>query len=289
MPKRSLYKNKETKEGIFQLYDEKLNSLNIPFEEIDVNTSFGRTRVIKTGKEGGKKIVLFHGVNSGSPSALEPIKSLNTDYTIYAIDTIGQTTKSAETILDITDDSFAIWADEVLDLLKIEAANFIGISYGAFILQKLITYKPQKVAVSIFIVPSGLANESFGPTIKKIYWPLLKYLITKKDHHLKLFIKSFAPEGDEFMFKLSKHLAAGVNLDFRRPTILKSKEVKHFTKPVYLIVADNDVFFPGKKTVESAKRIFKNVQDVCFLENSKHLPHPKDHHKIESLIKQWIG
>lgn len=44
-----------------ELYDEKLESLRIDYEEIDVKTSFGRTRVIKTGNENGKTMIVADG------------------------------------------------------------------------------------------------------------------------------------------------------------------------------------------------------------------------------------
>lgn len=56
---KPLYKNQEAKTDIMSLYEEKLNSLQIDYKEIDVKTSFGNTRVIKTGNENGKPIVLL--------------------------------------------------------------------------------------------------------------------------------------------------------------------------------------------------------------------------------------
>ncbi len=61
---KNLYKNEQAKTAIMSLYEEKLKSLQIDYEEIDVNTSFGKTRIIKTGNESGKLIVLFHGINA---------------------------------------------------------------------------------------------------------------------------------------------------------------------------------------------------------------------------------
>src|SRR5690606_26872895 len=123
---------------------------------IDVQTAYGNTRVIKTGNENGKKIVFFHGINAGAPICLEAVKGLGENYLLYAIDTIGQATKSDETVLNIKNDDYALWADEVLEKLAIEEADFVGISYGAYILQKLITHRPKRVNKCIFVVPSGL-------------------------------------------------------------------------------------------------------------------------------------
>jgi pimeloyl-ACP methyl ester carboxylesterase len=166
---------------------------------------------------------------------LEAVKELGKDYLLFAIDTIGQATMSDENRINIEDNSYALWADEILKKLNIKDAYFIGISYGAYILQKLISYKPELVTKCIFVVPSGLVNGKFGASMIKLTFPLVRFLITKKDAHLKKFIKAFVPEEDEFMFRLQKALLTNLNMDYRRPILLREKDVKNFNNPVYMI------------------------------------------------------
>ena len=45
----SLFKAKVGKDEILSLYNQKLNELNIDFEYIQVETSFGKTNIIATG------------------------------------------------------------------------------------------------------------------------------------------------------------------------------------------------------------------------------------------------
>ena len=272
-----------------ELYERKAKNLGFPYQEKDVTTSYGTTRVIISGNEDAKKLVLFHGVHAGSPLALESIRNLQSSFHIYAIDTIGQATKSAETTINIKDDSFAVWAGEVLDKLSITKADFIGVSYGAFILQKLITHRPRKVNNCVFIVPAGLANGDLWPSLTKLTLPLIRFQITKKDKDLRKFIRPFVPEGDEFMFDFQKAILLGVHMDYRRPGILQKKDVAHFDKPVYLIVADDDVFFPAEKTVKQARHVFRNLKEVYTLKNSKHMPHHSHFPEIEKKIMTWIG
>ena len=285
----SIYKRSDVKDKILQMYDEKLSSLNISFEDIDVKTSYGNTHVIRTGNQEGKKLVIFHGINAGAPIALEAIKELGDHYDLYAIDTIGQATKSDETILEIKDDSYAIWADEVVAGLGIEKADFIGISYGAFILQKLITHRPERVGKCIFVVPSGLVNGKMFRSLIDLSLPLMKFLITKSDSNLKSFLKNFVPEDDTFMLRLQREILLGVKMDYRRPQLLKASDISHFSNPIYMIVADDDIFFPGDEAVKKAKIIFKNLQEVYFLPDCKHMPHARDFPLIQSKLRSWLS
>lgn len=284
----SIYKSEEAKQQILSLYDKKLNSLNISYEEIDITTSFGQTRVVKTGNETGKRIVLFHGINAGSPITIEPIKELTNDYLIYSVDTIGQTTKSAETSINIADHSYGKWANEVLEGLSLEQTNCVGISYGAYILQKLIAYHPNRVAKCVMIVPAGLVNGTFVPSMKKLMIPLFKFRITKKEQHLKTFLNAFVPADDDHMIELQRIMLDGVKLDHRRPTLLKKEDVAKYKHPVFLIVADNDVFFPGLQAIEKAKKVFTNLKEFHILKNSKHIPHKGLFPEIQSKLREWI-
>lgn len=285
---KSLYKNQKAKTDIMSLYQEKLDSLQIDFKEVDVKSSYGNTRVIKTGNENGKPIVLFHGINAGAPLTLEAVKDLRKDYLLYAIDTVGQATKSDENRIDINDNSYALWASEVLNNLNIYKADFIGISYGAYILQKLISHKPEMVSKCVFVVPSGLVNGKFGISMARLTFPLLRFLITKRDSDLRKFTKAFVPEEDDFMFRLQKALLTGLNMDYRRPTLLKGNDVRNFTSPVYMIVADDDVFFPGHEAIYRAKALFKNFKKAYILQNCKHMPNKEDYSEIQQKIKDWL-
>lgn len=285
---KSIYKNENAKKAIMALYDEKLFSLDIDHTEIDINTSYGRTRVINAGNPNGKKIVLFHGFSAGSPLTLEVVKELTTTYNFYAIDTIGQATKSAENILDIKDNSFGKWADEVLEGLNIFKVNFIGISYGAFILQKLLIYNASRVEKCVFCVPSGIVNGNIWDSITKLTIPLLKFKMNKSDKNLKNFIYAFAPEDDEFTFKLLKNMMHGIKLDTRIPKLLKPKDIQHFSKPVYIITASDDVYFPSEKIIKRSEDLFKNLNEVYVLEGSKHMPSKKYHSELQLKIKEWI-
>ncbi|MBR3635468.1 MAG: alpha/beta hydrolase, partial [Lachnospiraceae bacterium] len=57
----SIYKSEEGKKKILSLYDEQLNRLNVPYKDVYVETSFGRTHLIETGSLQGEPLLIFHG------------------------------------------------------------------------------------------------------------------------------------------------------------------------------------------------------------------------------------
>jgi len=285
----SIYKNNQAKTDLMNLYDKKLKDLQIDFTNIDIDTKFGRTRVVKAGNCTGKKIVMFHGYNAGAPITLEAIKGILDKYCFYVIETIGQATKSAESIINIKDDSFALWVDEALEKLEIQKANVIGISYGAFIVEKTIIYKPQRIEKCILVVPSGIVNGNLWESITKLTFPLIRWKITKKEKHLKSFLSAFVPIENAFLYQMLSVIMKGVKLDTRIPKLLKSKEVKNFTAPIYIIAAKNDIYFPGEKIARRCKELFSNLKEIHLLENSKHMPSKFTYPIIQQKIMEWIN
>lgn len=184
----------------------------------------------------------------------------------------------------INDHSYVAWASEVSAQLGLERATFISISNGAYILQRWIMYKAYAIDKAIFIVPSGFVNGSFWPSMKRWTLPLVRFMITKKDNHLKSFLQSFVSNEDEFMLRLQKAFLTGLNMDYLGPTLPKEKDVSMFERPVYLLVAEDDVFFPGDKTLARAFQVFKNVRGVYTIKG-KLMPGRETYPEIEQTIK----
>ncbi|MEO1435505.1 MAG: alpha/beta hydrolase [Bacteroidota bacterium] len=282
-----LYKTKAAKEQIMALYDQKLASLNIEYTNLDISTSFGRTRVIRTGDPSSRPIVVFHGIHAGAPLTLEAIKELNDAFCLYVVDTIGQATKSDYAKLKINGPDFGVWANEVFEGLELDRTDVIGVSYGGFIVQKLITHHPERIDRCVLVVPAGLANGPFGESMKKLSWPLLRFMLTKKDAHLVQFLDAFSG-ADPYNFQFQKALLTGVKMDYRRPGILQAKDVAGFDRPVFMIVSDQDVFFPSDPSIRHAKKRFANLKDVHVLEGSKHMPGPEHFSVIQAKIRNWL-
>lgn len=285
---KSIYKNNQAKIDLMNLYDQKLDQLQIDYTNIDVESSFGRTRVVQCGNPSAKKIVMFHGYSAGSPITIEAVKGLLDKYCFYVIETVGQVTKSDETVLDINDDSFARWASEVLMKLGLSRVNVIGISYGAFIVQKLMVHQADLIEKCVLVVPSGIVNGNFWESTKKLTFPLIRWKITQKESHLKSFLSAFVPNDDAFLNKMLSLIMKGVKLDTRIPKLLKAQQVEHFKAPVYIIASKKDIYFPGDKIAKRSKALFSNLKEVHLLENSKHMPSKSSYTLIQKKIGEWL-
>lgn len=285
----SLYKSETARKTIESLYDEKLKACGFAsHEDLYIETSFGPTHVIVTGPGEAPKVVVFHGINAGAPMAMEAIAHLSRHYRLLGIDTPGQANKSSERRLKMTGSDYPIWLGETLKGLQIDKAIFIGVSYGAFLLQKTIASCPELISKAIFIVPSGFVKGHLGESLQKLSFPLIRFLITQKDSHLRKFLDAFYSHIDRFAMDLQRALLLGYKMDYARPVLMKKAEAEALKAPVCVMVADNDVFFPGPDTLKRCQALFGTLQNTYVLQNSKHIPSEDRYPEIASVIENWL-
>lgn len=154
----STYRSDKCRKKSLALYDKQMEKLNIPFEDIYVNTSFGRTHLIETGDKTGKPLLMFHGGNSTTAYNLLLCRFLLKDFHVYAVDIIGHPGKSAEIDLSPRGYDYGKWASEVIRELGYEKMLCFGGSFGGGVLAKLMCYAPDSVEKAVLIVPSGINN-----------------------------------------------------------------------------------------------------------------------------------
>lgn len=178
-----IYKSKEGKIKSLDLYDKQLIKLNVPFSDIYVETSFGRTHLIETGNKTGKPLLVFHGGNSTTAYNLLLCRFLLNDFHVYAVDTIGHPGKSDEVSLSHRGYDYGKWASEVIDAIGYGKIACFGGSFGGGILAKLMCVAPEKVDKAVLLVPAGISNAIPISSLKMMI-PLLQYRITKQEKYM---------------------------------------------------------------------------------------------------------
>ena len=56
---RKVYKTEEGKQASISLYEEQLRLLDTPYSDIYIDTDFGKTHLIETGKTTGKPLLVM--------------------------------------------------------------------------------------------------------------------------------------------------------------------------------------------------------------------------------------
>lgn len=272
----SLFKSKEGKSAIINLYQEKLNSLNIEFEEKDVPTSYGETHIIVSGDSSKPPMILVHGSNGCAPIAIETYIGLNDKYRIYAIDVLAQPNKSAETRLGMKDESYGVWMNEVISKLNLDSVSMAGFSLGGLVILKTLEHDESKIKEVFLTAPAYIVNGNPLSALFKVFIPMKRYMKTNKNEYLEKFLSALFSQKDEFAIKYLSKVFLEFEMDFSPVPIINSNKAKNIKTPITLFAAENDILFPGRKMLKRASKIFPSLVHSEMLSNSKHVQTMED-------------
>ena len=259
---KSIYKTKEGKKKCLELYNRQLEKLGNPYEDIYVNTSFGKTHLVRTGNKVGKPLLVFHGGNSSSAYNLLLCKFLLDDFNIYAVDIIGHPGKSDEVSLSSRGYSYGEWASEVIDKLGFKKMRCFGGSFGGGVLAKLMCVSPEKVERCVLEVPSGI-NNAFPISSAKMMIPLIKYIITKNEDFIiktAMYMTNGEDIIDEDTREMLKDSFDNVKTKVAMPSNVDKKLMQNFKSTAFILAGEYDCLFPARKVLKRAKEIISDVR-----------------------------
>ncbi|KGL61733.1 alpha/beta hydrolase [Polaribacter sp. Hel1_85] len=285
----SLYKSEKGKNEILNLYDEKLKELNIEYQYKTVDTKYGQTNIIISGDDKNPPIILVHGSNGCAPIALETYPNLRRNFRVYAIDVLAQPNKSAETRLNMKDDSYGKWINEVIDSLKIENVIMAGFSFGGLVILKTLEFNESKIKEVYLSAPAYIVNGNPLKALFKIFIPMKRYMKTEKVKYVEKFLSEIFTERDEFAVKYLSKIFLHFKMDFTPVPVIKKIKANSIKTPITLFAGKNDILFPGNKMIKRAKKIFPTLISVALIEDSKHVQSKKENELIEKIILEDNG
>ena len=281
---KSLFKSHQGKNEILRLYDQKLDELNIDFEYLKVETSFGETNIIATGDPLNPPIIIVHGSNGCAPVALETYPNLSRKFRVYAVDVLAQPNKSAETRLSMKDNSYGKWMNEIIDRLNLDSVTMAGFSFGGLVILKTLEFDESKIKEVHLSAPAYIVNGNPIKALFKVFIPMKRFMKSRKPLHVEKFLSNLFTQRDEFALAFLQKVIPEFEMDFTPVPVIDSRKAKNITTPITLFAAEDDILFPGKKMIKRATKIFPSLKESKLFENSKHVQNKAQNKIIEKVI-----
>ncbi len=279
-----LYKSVQGKNKILKLYDEKLEELNIEYEYKRVNTSFGETNIIISGKPSGPPLMVIHGSNGCAPIALETYQNSNNSFRVYAVDVLAQPNKSAENRPSMKDESYGKWINEIISTLNLNNVTMAGFSFGGLVILKTLEFDESKIKEVFLSAPAYIVNGNPLKALFNVFIPMKRYMKTKKTKYVEKFLSELFTDRDEFAIQYLSKVFLEFNMDFTPVPVIDSKKARTIKTPITIFAAKNDILFPGKKMIKRAQKIFPSLKNSKLLENSKHVQNKAQNEMKGELI-----
>lgn len=277
--KKSEFKNQAARIFVEEWIDSTIENSALNYEKIDVETAFGRTRVLAVNhsKRELQPIIYVPGARTCGVflELSNQLPNLRESCRIYLLDVVGQIGMSDGNCPPLKDTSYGLWLDEVCRQLDIEQAIFIGASFGGQIIIKLAAVAPERIEKAVLLNPIGFSNISFAPlnfmrTLAPVLFPSRKTVENFLRHVV------FAPK-DGIDLKTKKRVAdfienAVKNFRFagEYPSRLSDAEIEKLTMETHLLLGKRDGLIPFQKTVNRAEELLPNLKSVEIFSEQAH-------------------
>ncbi|WP_409428608.1 alpha/beta fold hydrolase [Mycobacterium sp. SMC-11] len=154
----SVFRSDDARVAYLQLYDAVLATSEIPVTEADVETSFGRTHVLRAGDPSKPPLVALHGSSISSTMWVPNLPVLTANHSVTMIDAIDEVGKSiqAKPTSKITD--LVAWLDETLCALEIQRSAVVAASRGTWMATHYATAFPERVERLALVCPVGIVS-----------------------------------------------------------------------------------------------------------------------------------
>ena len=129
----SAFRSDDVRAAYLRLYDAALAASTIPVTESDIDTSFGRTHVLRAGDPSKPPLVALHGSSISSTSWVPLLPILTATHRVTMIDAIDESGKSIATKPTTDSAGLVAWLDETLRAVDIQRSALVAVSRGTWI------------------------------------------------------------------------------------------------------------------------------------------------------------
>lgn len=257
-------------------YDAALRAWPVPFQEIDVDTRFGRTHVVACGSLEAPPLILLPSFAATASVWRANVSALCAHFRVYAMDVIGQPGKSiAKRVLKSRMD-YTEWLSDAMDALGVARASFVGASFGGFLALSYAITHPERVERLALISPAG----GFAATP---IWIVLRMLTGTLRRRIRgLFVKtppsvadvlgilSAAPEDAPWRELMSVTLAQSPRSIAIVTPVLSDEELRGLVAPMLLLIGEHEKLYDAATTVRRASQKVAKFEG-CVVPGGDHL------------------
>ena len=263
----------------FAAYDAAMKSWPVPYEEMDIPGRFGMTHVVVSGPKQAPPLVLLHGYMATLTMWSPNIAAFAKDYRVYAIDVMGQPSKSIpnEPIRNAAD--FMAWLTATLDALHLDRISLVGMSYGGWLALTFAVVAPARVQKLVLLSPAA----SFLPLVKQFSLRGMLMMLFPTRLTVNSFMrwvgitdapgKTHARRVLDLMYLGLKHLRLPPETLRVAINVFSDDELRAMRVPVLLLMGEQEVIYDPAKALARARRLIpdfrgelvpRSSHDMCF-------------------------
>jgi pimeloyl-ACP methyl ester carboxylesterase len=251
-------------------------------EDHDVETRFGRTHVIRHGH--GTPIVLVPGSGATAANWAPNAEALGARHTVIAVDTLGYPGLGAQTAPIRRPVDLALWLEDVLDQLGVEAAHIGGLSYGAWASMQLAWHEPRRVESLLLLEPGG--NSLGRPPLRSVP-RFLRMLVGRGEAEFERFgrfVEGGWPNDPD------RQRLVNFGMAHYRPSVpmiryAKDEQLRRLYVPTLVLLGENSIVHNPRQVLARVQRLMPEAQAEII----QGAPHPLTETHADVVNERILG
>ena len=284
----SPFKTSQGEARFVAAYDDALKLWPVPYEQFDIPTRFGMTHVVAAGPTNAPPLVLLHGYMATLTMWSPNIAALSREHRVYAVDVMGQPSKSnpTEPIRDAAD--CVSWLTATLDALHLDRVSLVGMSFGGWLALNYAIAVPQRVRKLVLLSPGGLLPMVRQFRMRGMLMASLPTRLTVNSFFRWLGFTDRAYANTlELMYLGLKHFRVPLETARVRPTVVSDEQLRTMKVPTLLLIGDHEVISDPARALERARRLIPDFEGE-LVPGCRHDMCSSQHHIVDARVLDFL-
>lgn len=290
------FSSEESRGRYFAAYDAAMAAWPVAYEELDIDTRLGRTRVIASGDEVAPPLILLPSF-AGTPSVWRAnAEALSQRFRIHAVDIIGQPGRSLAVRRLEGRQDYADWLSDVMDGLGVARASIIGCSFGGFLALSQAALTPERVDKVVLIGPAGC--------FKALSWTLA---LRMRSARLRRWLRRLfggspaadaralhgkgAPlhaEDGAWRALIGAAIAERADVSVTNADVFEPSELAAVRAPALLLIGEFETLYDPRTTLRLARRMMPKL-DGEIVKGADHVAAMAQPEAVNARILAFLG
>ena len=266
-------------------YESMFSLWKVPYDSIEVRTSYGSTHINVSGPGDGYPLVLLHAAGLSLTAWFANIAELSANHLIYAVDVIGDAGKSVADRLMLRRTDYAQWLREVFDELNIESGSLLGHSYGGWLTLNMALAYPERLQKIVLLAP---AASIYPMNLLTNLGLRLPFKIRPPARFVFKMIASKGTVFEETFIHLMEMVTRYCVPATMFPTVYTEEELRQVKLPALLLIGAGEKIYNPKKALRRAQRLMPNLT-AEIIPNAGHTLNMEKPESINSSILEFLS